>query len=86
MKNHGWLALALLGLVGCSDRGGIPENQPVQMKARLESFDSCEALESYIEDAAVLDMRTSLERSKPSYWKGRGGWFGGDVPENAGGA
>ncbi len=78
-KNSGWLGLALLGLVGCGDKNGIPENQPVQMKARLESFESCGALESYIEDAAVLDMRTSLERSKPSYWKSRGGWFGGPV-------
>ncbi|WP_257451232.1 beta-propeller domain-containing protein [Archangium lipolyticum] len=76
-KNRGWLGLALLGLVGCGDKGDIPGNQPVQMKARLESFQSCEALESYIEDAAVLDMRTTLEQSKPSYWKTRGGWFGG---------
>jgi hypothetical protein len=67
------LGLALLGLVGCADRGGIPENQPVQMRARLESFASCEALESYIEDVAVLDMRAWMERSKPSY---RGNWFG----------
>jgi len=85
-RNRGWLGLALLGLVGCGGSGDIPENQPVQQKARLEAFGSCEALESYIEDAAVLDMRTTLERSKPSYWKGRGGWFGGDVPENVSGA
>jgi hypothetical protein len=85
MKTHGGLALALLGLAACSDKNGIPENQPVQLKARLESFDSCAALESYIEDSAVLDMRSSMERSKPSYWKGRGGWFG-DMPETADGA
>jgi uncharacterized secreted protein with C-terminal beta-propeller domain len=85
-KNRGWLGLALLGLAGCSDRGDIPENQPVQMKARLESFASCEALESYIEDAAVLDMRASLEQSKPSYWKTRGGWFGGTVDNAEGSA
>lgn len=74
-NNHGGLALALLALAGCSDKSTIPENQPVQMHARLESFESCGALESYIEDAAVLDMRTTMERSKPSYWKSRGGWF-----------
>ena len=34
-KNRGWLGVALLGLVGCGDRGGIPENQPVQLKAKL---------------------------------------------------
>lgn len=75
----GGLALALLGAAGCDDRGGIPENQPVQMKAKLESFGSCEALESYIEDMAVLDMRATMERSKPSYYKGGWGFFGGDV-------
>ncbi|HYO72864.1 MAG TPA: beta-propeller domain-containing protein, partial [Archangium sp.] len=85
MKTHGGWALALLGLAACGDRSNIPENQPVQMKARLESFESCAALESYIEDAAVLDMRSSMERAKPSYWKGRGGWFG-DPLENADGA
>ncbi|MFL5354522.1 beta-propeller domain-containing protein [Archangium sp.] len=79
-KNHGGLALALLALAGCADTSGIPDNQPVQMHARLESFESCGALESYLEDAAVLDMRATMERSKPSYWKSRGGWFGG-TPE-----
>jgi uncharacterized secreted protein with C-terminal beta-propeller domain len=84
-KNRGWLGLALLGLVGCG-REGIPENQPVQMKARLESFESCSALESYIEDIAVREMRSSLERSKPSYWNRGGWWFGWgprDVAEGA---
>ncbi|OJT19307.1 hypothetical protein BO221_38190 [Archangium sp. Cb G35] len=79
MKTHSGLALALLGLAACSDRSGIPENQPVQMRARLESFGSCAALESYLEDAAVLDMRSRMESSKPSYWKGWGGWFGGPL-------
>ena len=74
-----WVVLAWTGLTGCSSGGGepvIPENQPVQMNARLQAFESCEALESYIEDAAVLDMRTSLERNKPSYWESYGGWYG----------
>ncbi|MCY1082613.1 beta-propeller domain-containing protein [Archangium lansingense] len=86
-KQGGW-ALALLGLAACSDESSIPKNEPVQMKARMESFESCAALESYIEDAAVLDMRSSMERSKPSYWKGRGGWFGGEpapAEDSAGG-
>lgn len=83
LKHGGWV-LALLAVAGCAEKTGIPENQPVQMQAKLESFDSCGALESYIEDAAVLDMRASMERSKPSYWKSRGGWFGG-IPEMADG-
>lgn len=67
-----WGVVSLVGVVGCSSEepDGVPENQPVQMQARLEAFEGCEALESYIEDAAVLDMRASLERSKPSYWGG----------------
>ena len=75
-KNRGWLGLALVGLMGCGNND-IPDNQPVQMKARLESFESCAALESYIEDAAVLEMRTSLERQKPSYWNRNWFFFGG---------
>ncbi|ATB29308.1 beta-propeller domain-containing protein [Melittangium boletus] len=75
-----WVVLALAGVAGCSsEEEVIPENQPVQMSARLESFDSCEALESYIEDAAVLDMRATLERSKQY---ARGGLFGG-IPESS---
>ncbi|AKJ08167.1 beta propeller domain-containing protein [Archangium gephyra] len=86
MTKHSGLALALLGLAACGGKSGIPENQPVQQKARLESFESCAALESHIEDAAVLDMRSTMERNKPSYWKARGGWFGGSPVEYADGA
>ncbi|MFY0527885.1 beta-propeller domain-containing protein [Archangium gephyra] len=93
MTKHGGWALALLGLAACSEQSSsIPKNQPVQLKARLESFESCSALESYIEDSAVLDMRSNMERSKPSYWKGRGGWFemadgaGAPMPTTSGGA
>ncbi|WP_375768603.1 beta-propeller domain-containing protein [Archangium gephyra] len=86
MTKHGGLALALLGVAACGGENGIPKNQPVQLEARLEAFESCAALESYIEDSAVLDMRSTMERTKPSYWKGRGGWFGGplEVADGAG--
>ena len=46
----------LIALVAC----GKSDPQPVQYvegQAALESFDSCEALESYIEDTAMLEMR-----------------------------
>jgi hypothetical protein len=69
---------------GCSDdRGGIPENQPVQMQAQLRSFDKCEDLEAYIEDTAVLDMRAQLTWQKEmiGYW-GRGG---GEMADSVGG-
>ncbi len=72
-KRYGWMGLALLGAAGCGGES-ITDYQPVQMKAKLESFESCESLENYIEDTAVRQMRTSMERSKPSH--NQGGWFG----------
>jgi len=80
---YGGLGLALLG-VGCGNgRGGIPENQPVQMQAQLKSFDKCEDLESYIEDTAVLDMRAQLTWQKEMIGKwGRGGGIGIPVMED----
>jgi hypothetical protein len=59
----GGLGLALVA-VGCGSNDGVPENQPVQQQARLESFDQCEELEDYIEDTAVLDMRAQLSWQK----------------------
>lgn len=73
---YGGLGLALVGAAGCSnERDGIPENQPVQLQAQLTSFDKCEDLESYIEDTAVLDMRSQLtwqKRMIGKYWGGVG--------------
>jgi hypothetical protein len=60
----GGLGLALVA-VGCgSSDDSVPENQPVQMEARLESFAKCGDLEAYIEDTAVLDMRAQLTWQK----------------------
>ena len=74
--------------VGCGDGKGTPdglENEPVQQSLRLEGFNSCEALEKYIEDTASKQMRASLEQQKPGYWerfgRGRGLDFGGMPPE-----
>jgi hypothetical protein len=73
-----WMRYGGLGLVlaavGCGEDRGIPGNQPVQMKAQLKSFDKCEELEAYIEDTAVLDMRSQLtwQREMIGWW-GRGG-------------
>ncbi|WP_224244896.1 beta-propeller domain-containing protein [Hyalangium gracile] len=75
------LALAVAGCDG--ERGGVPGNQPVQLQARLESFERCEDLESYIEDTAVLDMRTQLSWQKEMI----GGWGrGGPIMEDGAGA
>jgi hypothetical protein len=71
---YGGLGLAVLGLAGCEDKAGEsgPEKPVVQQSARLEAFESCKALEDYIEDTAVLQMRTQLEAQRD----GRGGWGG----------
>lgn len=63
-------------LLGCKEApppdDGLPKPEPIQDRVELKSFESCEALESYIEDTAVLDMRTSLEAAKKGYGWGWG--------------
>jgi len=87
-----WMRFGSLGLAlvaaGC-DSGGedtsLPPNLPVQQQARLESFEKCEDLESYIEDTAVTDMRANLgwQREQIDRW-GRGGPVFGDVGDGSG--
>lgn len=78
---HGGLGLLLCAVAGCG--GGNEAQRPpkVLKAAKLEAFGSCEALEDYIEDTAVLQMRTQLE----SYKKGRNGWWGQPIPVMDGG-
>ncbi|ADO68606.1 beta-propeller domain-containing protein [Stigmatella aurantiaca] len=54
------LALAAVGCGGGEGEWEQPPNQPVSSEARLEGFAGCSELEAYIEDTAVLDMRTQL--------------------------
>ena len=62
--------LALMGsLFGCGG-SGLGEPAGIQNRLTLESFGSCDALEQYIEDEAVLDMKTQLDSVKS------GGWYG----------
>ena len=76
-----WRALVLgtAGLVGAACGGGTtPSPQAVQRKVELQSFagpNACADLEKYLEDTAVLQMRTQLEAARdnvPSW-----GWWGG---------
>lgn len=71
------LALSTLAIAasGCGGNS-IPEPVAVQKRAALESFKSCGELESYIEDTAVLDMRTQLALARDGY----GGWWGWGGP------
>ncbi|MBI3182843.1 MAG: beta-propeller domain-containing protein [Myxococcales bacterium] len=69
-------AIGAVGLYGCGSN--IPQPQAVQNRVTLQSFSgpsSCADLEQYIEDTAVLDMRTRMEAMKD----GSGGWWGWDV-------
>ncbi len=81
MSKHRWRslavgALAALGLWGCGN--GVPEPQAIQNRVALTSFsgeNACADLEQYIEDTAVLDMRTQLQAARDNVWGW--GWFGG---------
>ena len=70
--------LSALATTGCSSGSEIPEPPSVQQKAALLAFsgqNACTDLEQYIEDTAVLQMRTQLEAQRdgvPSW-----GWWGG---------
>ncbi|XXF77688.1 beta-propeller domain-containing protein [Myxococcaceae bacterium GXIMD 01537] len=60
-KTYGGLGLAALALAGCSSKSELPPSPKVQQFAKLESFDSCPALEQYIEDTAVQQLRTQFQ-------------------------
>jgi uncharacterized secreted protein with C-terminal beta-propeller domain len=68
LRGRYWLAVAAVTIGGC---GGnfLPNPQPIQDRVALESFASCSALQKYIADTAVLDMRAQLELAKQG-----GGW------------
>ena len=74
-KQAAAVALAA-ALAGCSNK--LPEAQPVVKRAALQSFTDCASLEDYIEDNAVLDMRSQLELQRDGYG---GGWRGFGGPE-----
>ena len=76
-----WLAMAgAIGSVGagCGKDTRVPEPQAVPSKVALTAFggtNACSDLERYLEDTAVLQMRTELEGARdgvPSW-----GWWGG---------
>ncbi|HEY3447531.1 MAG TPA: beta-propeller domain-containing protein [Myxococcales bacterium] len=53
--------LACLAMAGCTGgSNGVPEVESVQQAIVVQAFDDCEGLEQYIEDRAVLSMRTNL--------------------------
>jgi uncharacterized secreted protein with C-terminal beta-propeller domain len=89
-----WMRFGSLGLAlvaaGCdsgNEDTSLPPNLPVQQVARLESFEKCEDLESYIEDTAVTDMRAQLgwQRDQIDKWGRNGGpiFDGGETADGA---
>jgi hypothetical protein len=81
---QGWAVAGALGLWGLGCGNKIPDPPSVAKRALLQSFSgpsSCEDLEKYIEDTAVLEMRTELEAARdgvPS-WGWWGGWRGDPI-------
>ncbi|MBI5544119.1 MAG: beta-propeller domain-containing protein, partial [Deltaproteobacteria bacterium] len=73
-----WAAAGTLGLLGAGCGNPIPDPPAVTKRAMLQSFQgqsACQDLEKYLEDTAVLQMRTELESARdgvPSW-----GWWGG---------
>ena len=61
---------AAAALTACSNANPVTSPEPVQKRLALQSFGSCQDLENYIEDTAVLDMRSQLEQARQGY----GGW------------
>ncbi|MDP3503364.1 MAG: beta-propeller domain-containing protein [Myxococcales bacterium] len=88
-----WLAAAgAVGSLGTGCGNQTPQPQPVQNRVSLTAFNganACKDLETYLEDTAVLQMKTQLEASRdevPSWGWWGGGFFGRGGPEafNAG--
>lgn len=70
---YGGLGLAMVVVAGCEkDADELPPSPMVQQSAKLEGFESCKALEDYIEDTAVQQMRTQLESYTFYYGGGEG--------------
>lgn len=93
MNRWRWaVAAAGLGVfsVGCSKGSEIPEPPGVSQRAGLQAFtgqNACTDLEQYLEDTAVLQMRTQLEAQRDGVpgWGWWGGWGWGPEAFDANG-
>jgi hypothetical protein len=84
------LLLTALGVgagvgAGCSG-GGPGEPAAIVERLTLDSFKSCDELETYIEDQAVRDMQLQLECQKDGGWCGGGLLAPGAATADAAGA
>ena len=83
-----WLTAAgAVGALGTGCGNQNPNPEPVQNRVSLTAFsgaNACKDLEQYLEDTAVLQMKTQLEASRdevPSWGWWGGGFFGRGGPE-----
>jgi len=91
MKTKALLAAAAIAATGCDNKetNPIPPPEPVNTNIALQAFsgaNSCADLEQYLEDTAVLQMRTQLEAQRdgvPSWGWWGGGWFGFGLEDSA---
>lgn len=91
MNKKALLAAAALAAAGCDNKetNPIPPPEPVNTNVALQAFsgnNACSDLEQYLEDTAVLQMRTQLEAARdgvPSWGWWGGGWFGGPMEDAA---
>ncbi len=85
ITNRWWkwlMAAGAAGVMGTSCTGSTPNPEPIQRRVALTAFsgpNACKDLEQYLEDTAVLQMRTQLEaaRDEVPSWGWWGGFFGG---------
>ena len=76
---HVGLWVVPLVLAACGERGATPPG--VESRVQLLGFESCDALEGYIEDSVTQDMESYLRRIRDGEW----GWVRGaeDAAPNA---
>jgi uncharacterized secreted protein with C-terminal beta-propeller domain len=79
---YSWCLVAV-AVSACGSGSAVPQPQAIQQRLTLQGFNSCQDLETYIEDTAVLDMRTQLEAYKKDSWGWGWGFGGRGEPEMA---
>jgi uncharacterized secreted protein with C-terminal beta-propeller domain len=64
MRSTGWWLAGALALTACGGSPDFPKEGAIQKRIALQSFATCGDLEQYIEDTAVLQMKSQLEASR----------------------
>ncbi|MSP59852.1 MAG: hypothetical protein EXR72_05845 [Myxococcales bacterium] len=83
-RDYSKLAVFVVAGAVASGCGKMVEPPAIQNRLQMESFQSCEDLEQYIENTAVEDMRFQLDAMKEGGWLFSRGGF--DAQSSPGGA